>query len=755
MDIRDFLETVWGDQEGNVVVGLMSRAGPKGQLNRSWDFTWPDQADDVVNFFQTHQNEDAYYSPLIYGDMRDEESGRLRRIPENAISCQVVYQDSDTCTPDKFKLRPSIHLVTSPGKYQDIWVLDEPVSAEEAAHMSRQVAVAHRKDGSDPSSWSANKFLRVPNSTNTRHGFPSVVTAEATGEIYSVFDVNEHYGEVEVDLYRPIARLVDSYVDSDQDLPDFAESYDLVPPEETERLGLDRLVFEPYEEGKRSETRYRLLCQLFRVRPALEFERILAIAWHAPSTSKWREDPRNVAGLIMEAQKAQTEVSYETGAGVSAPQPGELLVADSPREERPEVRLLTDDERDGIASANHFVRRYQTWSHSKLGPAHNPPYARMNAWTILSAAFSDLGVIPSTGDNLNLYSIGIGDSGSGKSSGRRLMDRVLHEVFGEDTGWRIGSKASPMAIHETLLERDGKVSIFMADEAHGWFRTVNNAQWAEGVYEDIALYYDGDVPPMHKTSRRELSGKAAKCFFNTWLMGTMLGEMSITNVLTRSMFFSGFAPRFTWYIGDDRVATLESMEESNGDGEMVREGFEPMARQWAAEFANTKRNMRQEHKRRQIPMLMTQEGLDRLTKFKWDARELATKRNEWDLLEPCMIRVGPNVRRAASLLALEDGRDTVRLEDVLIAIEQAEEWIANLFLMAEKVSASQWARDVDEIENFIRAKNGRALYEVVMRKFNSRRSRDLLEQLSALQQQGRVREENKNGRKHLVLNEGE
>src|SRR5690606_41001355 len=121
----------------------------------------------------------------------------------------------------------------------------------------------------------------------------------------------------------------------------------------------------------------------------------------------------------------------------------------------------------------------------------------------------------------------------------------------------------------------------------------------------------------------------------------------------------------------------------------------------------------------------------------------------------CVQRMGPNVRRAASLLALEDGRDEVLLQDVLIAIEQAEEWIANLFLMAQKVSASQWARDVDEIENFIRAKNGRALFEVVMRKFNSRRNRDLLEQIASLQAQGRVREANKNGRKYLEINEGE
>ena len=64
LDQRTMLELVFGEQEGNIVVGLMDRAGPKGQLNRSWDFHWPSQADDVVNFFNQHVTSDAYFSPL-------------------------------------------------------------------------------------------------------------------------------------------------------------------------------------------------------------------------------------------------------------------------------------------------------------------------------------------------------------------------------------------------------------------------------------------------------------------------------------------------------------------------------------------------------------------------------------------------------------------------------------------------------------------------------------------------------------------
>lgn len=627
LDQRTMLVLIFGEQEGNVVVGLMDRAGPKGQLNRSWDFHWPTQADDVVNFFAQHQNEDAYFSPLIYGDMRDEDSGRLRRIPENAISCQVIYQDSDECPPDKFLVTPSIHVQTSSSHGQDYWLLDKAIPADEAALISRKIATRHKQDGSDPSSWSANKFMRAL-ATNTRHGFPEQVVASTSGEIYSVAEMNAKYGEVEVDVQRPIARLIDVYVDSDQDLPPFTESVDSIPREEYERLGLEGLIFGQPPEGRRSEMRYRLLAQLFRVNPELEFDDILAIAWHAPASQKWREDPRNIRGLIFEAQKAQTEIQYERGVAQEMPEIAELIT-EIKRVERPAVSLLTDDERTAVDNENHFIRRYETWSAAKLGSAHNPPYARMNAWAVLSCAFADLGVIPSTGDNLNLFALGIGDSGSGKSSSRRLFDRVTQEVFQQNEGWHLGTNASPEALQEKLLERDGKVSVFMGDEAHGWFKTVNANQWADGTYERIAEWYDGHVSPILRTTKRDLSGKSAKTYFLVHLMGTMKGDLSITHVLTRSMFFSGFLPRFTWYIGDDKPVTRQSLTETNGDGEFISAGFEPMARQWAAEFENTRKQLRTKTKRKTIPMVMEQAALERLTDMKEQARKLAQARSDW------------------------------------------------------------------------------------------------------------------------------
>ena len=752
--VHQFITTILGEQEGWVVCGLMDKAGPRGQLNRQFDFYYPDNVEDIVEWASSHRTADAYISPLVYGDMRkknkDGSDGNIRRIPENAKSSLVVYQDSDTCPPDKFRLRPSVHVDSSAGKGQDYWVLMEPVDAERAADASRRIAIAHRQDGSDPSSWSANKYLRIPGTTNTRHGFPETVEGRLTGELYSIEDIESAYSDISFEE-KPIMRLpVDVSFDDVQDLPEYATALAKLPGS----FKMTLITDEPSPTQDRSTLRYRLLCDLFRV-DGLTFEEVLAIAWHAPASRKWREDPRNLRGLIAEALKAQTDVAYKAGDNVSQVSPEDLIVeqVEKPRER---VSMMTDEERNLAAGEQDFIKRYVRWSSEKLGSAFNAPYARMNAWSILTAAFSDFGRIPTTGDALNLFQMGLGDSGSGKSAARRLWKRCVHEVFDTDSGWLLGSNASPVALHEKLIERDGKVSFFTADEAHGWFKATNSQQWADGIYEAIAEYYNGDVPPILRASqgRREMSGKGATTFFNIHMMGTVLGEHSLPSVLNRSMFFSGFLARFVWYVGESKPVTEETLRETNGDGEYATYGHEQQARQWAAEFAHTKKTLKARTGRSVIALNATQEALDRITAFKKDLRDLAMKRAEWDILEPSTIRLSESLRKAASLIALDDGRAEVTLRDVVVALEAAEEWVENLFFVAEKISASAWAREVDEIEAFVIAKGGSVSREVVMRKFSSRHLRDLLTQLDSLHAQGRVVEGEDKGKKLLKVVKG-
>lgn len=748
--IHQYFTTLYGEQEGWVIGGLMDRAGPKGRLTIQKDFYYPEHLEDMVEWAVQFRNQDAYVSPLVYGDMKKtnkDGSTNIRRIPENAISSLVVYQDSDTCPPDKFRLPPTIHVESSAGRYQDYWLLTEPVSASDAADASRRIAIAHRQDGSDPSSWSANKFLRIPGTTNTRHGFPEEVTARFGGQVYDLSEIVETYADVQFEQ-REIMRLPeDVSYDDVQDLPEYTSALAKLP--NTFKMSLITDVPSPSQD--RSTLRYRLLCDLFR-QPQLSFEEVLAIAWHAPSSQKWREDSRNLRGLIAEALKAQADVAYRAGENFTGFSDADVWVP--PVEaERPHVSLLTDAERSEAESRKTFISEYEDYSRRKLGSAFNGPYARMNAWCLLSAALGDFGRLPGSGDRLNFFAMGLGDSGSGKSASRRLWMRAMNELFDGDGSWNLGADASPPALHEKLIERDGKVSFVTADEAHGWFSQLAGATWANGLLEKLAEYYNGHVPPILRASagRRETSGKSAESTFFIHFMGTTKGEISLPSVMTRAMFYSGFLARFIWYVGEPHEFSREKLRFTNGDGELNNLGFEQEPRQWAAEFNQVKKVLKARTSRSRVEVVMTRDAIERVIDFAETARNLALKRLEWEVIEPSLIRLTESVRKAASLLALSDGRIEANISDVLCAILAAEEWLENLFWITEQVSSSAWAREVDEIEMFLAAKGGESPLGAVYSKFAARQKTDVDKQLEALHAQERATIVEVNGKKVLRL----
>ena len=124
--MEDFIRTILGDNAGYAFVSRASGKTANGKLNVNIHnaFQYPAQVDDMVKYAQEHANEDVYLSPLLYGDKKNDK-GKIARTPENALSSQTIYMDSDLCTPDKFRLPPSIHVVTSRGRGHDYWLLDD------------------------------------------------------------------------------------------------------------------------------------------------------------------------------------------------------------------------------------------------------------------------------------------------------------------------------------------------------------------------------------------------------------------------------------------------------------------------------------------------------------------------------------------------------------------------------------------------------------------------------------------------------
>ena len=739
VSMEEFIRTVLGDKAGYAFVSRASgkTANNKLNVNIHKAFLYPQNIDQMVKYAEEHANEDVYLSPLLYGDKKNDK-GNIARTPENALSSQTIYMDSDLCTPDKFRVTPSIHVVTSRGRGHDYWLLEEAIPAKDAAEIAHKITTAHKDDGCDPSGWSANKVLRLPNTVNTSHGFPESVVAEYNGLIYSALDIEGAYDDVEI-IERPIMGRQEVISTSESPTTDYAEALAKLP-----QHALDLALAEPKvgDTGNRSETRYKLLCELFRLGDVLSHDDVLAIAWKAPASRKWsQEDSRGFGGLVAEANKAYSEIMWEKGQGLEPP---ELNTTESA------LDLLKGDERESLVHHTTWVDLYLNWTNNKHAK-QNPPYDRINAWTILSCAFSDMAFIPrkSGPEGLNLYTMTLGETTTGKSQALKLMRTVMDEVFADDPGYNLGGNASPNALGEKLIERDGKVSLFNKDEAHGLFKQWATQDWTSGMMEDLALLYDGTVPPMLRVGKKEMS-KPAKTQFVMHLMGT---PEEIAKSLNREMFKSGFLARFMWSIGEPRTLSKEAVLEEDSDGTEIKLGFEPMARQWGAEFAEIKRQLRSDVSSSKVSVGITKQAADRMTQVKWDLANLVKKSDaNWDIINPSLVRMGVTIRKCATLLAVSDGRKVTELIDVLKAIEAAEEWVKNLLIVARQINASDFERACDEVEAFVRTKDDKVKLEFVNRRFKAWRVRDLQEAIGALASQGRLKEVSEAGGKWLVIN---
>jgi hypothetical protein len=85
-------------------------------------------------------------------------------------------------------------------------------------------------------------------------------------------------------------------------------------------------------------------------------------------------------------------------------------------------------------------------------------------------------------------------------------------------------------------------------------------------------------------------------------------------------------------------------------------------------------------------------------------------RNE-HMLAPTFIRFGIAVMKMACLVAMSMGTATVERDHYLIALEQAEEWAANIITMVDRTTESGFSKQVDDLERYIATAGGKAKLE--------------------------------------------
>ena len=715
-NFEDFLDSLYGDLEGRMSVWWRSTPGSKSPYSQSAWFTWPAEKATVLDFIESVQDKDVCVTTATYD--------KDRRIPEHVQSVSALWMDSDVCNGENYRVTPTWTVTTSSGRWQHFWALSEPVDAMVASEMVHKISIAHDKDGADQSSWPANKIMRVPGTMNTSHGFPTRVKAESNGLIYSLEDLAAKYGDVVVPdraLVRAIPEL------SVEELP----AYGNVLAKLNQDL-VELATSEPKGDQDRSRLRYKLLLELFRA--GLSYAEVLSVAWHAPASRKWsEEDVRGLGGLAAEAMKAAAE------AGAPRDTPVDPFASDVDDEVElaieKAVSLLTEEERLAVDNSPSFIDRYTTYAASRL-PHDNRGYDRLNAWMILSLAYMDSGYIPRPNGRgiLNLYGCTIGETTSGKTSSFWLQKNVLRELYHADPEFNIGGNASETALVKALHGRDGKVSYFNSDEASGVLKVWVGQDWSSGMKERITELYDGEVTPLLRSQKGESVLTTSKAFFSVFLAGTQRGVMEY---MTSELFYSGFIPRFVFAIGKPRHTDYKSYEVLQGDEAEAIGGFDPIARQLAAELAANRSAIR-DYNGGSAPIMVDAEAARRLQDAAYALDREYRTNPLWDMIQPSIIRWQVNVHKAACLLAMDRRSTTVNITDMLHALVAGEEWFTNLLRIISRLNANSFERACSDIHAFVNNKGGRAGKTALFRRFKQYTDWEMSNYLKSLQNQHRV-----------------
>jgi DnaJ-domain-containing protein 1 len=285
-----------------------------------------------------------------------------------------------------------------------------------------------------------------------------------------------------------------------------------------------------------------------------------------------------------------------------------------------------------------------------------------------------------------------------------------------------------------LAERDKKTSLLHRDEVQGMFKDFMNKTYMASAAERYTELYDGSVPVVIRSSKDKRQTERAETNFIMYLMGI---TSKVADVLTTEYFRSGFLARFIYVTADapERSRELEDIQQADEYevvvkdtmlDDMVRKLFDAVT-YWQKKGQPNPR-----------PLRLSQASLERFNQYKWEMGNYAESHREKESIEPSRQRLALSVWKCAILLAMADKSDEVKLKHMLTAISYSEEWFENLVRMASAISASEWQRDVDQLEAYVVDRGGRVRYEEAYRKFNNKRKREFDDMVEALRSQARV-----------------
>lgn len=726
--METFFNSIYGNSEG--FIDIVTRSDDGDLVSERW-FEWPNDKSAVLKYCTVRSDEDVYCSVAVFSDeLRSKED-------VNAVT-RTVYADADSCHPSNFRIPPSIVVETSPDRWHCWWVLDEEVPAKDASEAAHRLSEAHKDQGIDRG-WIISKLLRVPGTTNTKYEDAFEVTAEYSGEVFTLDTINDVYGDIETN----------PTVDLNAAVPKPLPRKDRIALEQQlDAAGLSSLYLEKPMEGQSwSERAYKLELELFRLgmtaQEIFTLMRESACNKYNPENSgeltqtgvriPKRRNPDEV--LWREVLKAQAE--YEATAYVEVEETNSKKVT--------KADFLSTEERRFCQEHPTFVNRYVDWVASRSDSA--PTYQHSLAYMLLSCGFGGRGYIPLPWGKapLNIWVLILGDTTrTRKSTARALFVQAVHLLetqIGEQID--IGSEATSEALVVELGQRDGKVSLFHRDEFQGFLSEIMTKAYRSGTIDTLTDLYDGKVPVTLRATKDAGNKNRAHVVFN--LVGVGIRKR-VGHILTKEFFESGFLARMLWSVADPPPRKKGSEDvwfEENASR------FDPVLDDLVDDLAKRVNAWSLD---KPASITLDQASLNRYNRWLEETMQVVERYGDGDILIPSFDRMAKSVLKATALLAMYDQKEVATMAHLLPALQQAELWFNDMVRMASEVASSEFERRLDEIVAHITTgADQQMLDSSVRRKFAKLRPREMEEALSALVAQGRIRKSKDARQKWEVL----
>ena len=634
----DFFETAYGDTTGFICIATRR---PEGKFAEQF-FSYPDEAQRAEEVIRSRALvENVYFCPQLLKERR--------RVKVNVDQVGCIWADLDECHPKYLRIKPSICYETSPGRYQALWTLSQPVDAEDAEDAARRIAYHHSDQGSDRSGWDLTQLLRIPGTRNYKYGqgaeAPKVRVLDWNDDTHPLSDFRDLYDQTPGYEYLDIP------------FPEFV-------PEDGEKIlernrhrinGAAFTLFHREPETDRSSALFRL--EMYCLEAGLSLPEVFQVCRDA-ACNKFTGQPIRLWKDICRAQSRHAEQSR-----MATLPPGT------------ELALVTRAEREALAREPSFIERYVDWA-KQVGDAAIQ-YHEAGAFTALSTLLAgSVRLLTRYGSiQPNLWFMILADTTLTRKS--TAMDLAMDIVLEIDPDLLLATDGSVEGFMQALSTRPGRVSLFLRDEFTGFMEQMSRKDYMSGMKEFLTKMYDG------RTQKRLLRKEEIVIRDPRVILFAGGIKTKMQRIVDTEDIESGFLPRFVFITAESdpsKVRPLGPPEEENLTGrDRILTELQQIAKAHERTAPTTFKGKVVGVHTVPVDVKMTERAWSRYNEVEQTLTQLAVDSGE-DLrvtMVPMYVRLATSILKASILLAASrclEGDVVVEEQDIVRAAMYGDVW---------------------------------------------------------------------------------